>query len=180
LVAKILFVLAHPDLPHSRANKRLAEAAASVSGVKVLDLYTRHPDLYIEGTEARAAIETAYALVVQHPIYWYAMPGLLKEWFDRTFRFGWAYGPGGTALHDKKFLASITTGSHAEAYLEEGIHGAPVDAYLAPLRQTVRFCGMRWQPPLVFHHARDASEAQLESHSRTLTDQLEHLARADG
>ncbi|NOZ33538.1 MAG: NAD(P)H dehydrogenase [Alphaproteobacteria bacterium] len=173
--AKVLFVLAHPDLPHSRANKRLAKAAAGVAGVELLDLYARHPDLYIEGTEAREAISNAKALVVQHPIYWYAMPGLLKEWFDRTFRVGWAYGPGGTALQGKKFLASITTGSHEDAYVADGVHGAPVDDFLAPMRQTVNFCGMAWLPPLIFHHARNAADAQLEQHAGVLVDQLNAL-----
>jgi NAD(P)H dehydrogenase (quinone) len=37
-------------------------------------------------------VERADALVIVHPVYWWAMPALLKGWFDRVLTFGWAFG----------------------------------------------------------------------------------------
>ena len=36
-------------------------------------------------------IDQAQALVLVYPVYWWAMPGLLKGWIDRVFTRGWAY-----------------------------------------------------------------------------------------
>jgi NAD(P)H dehydrogenase (quinone) len=36
-------------------------------------------------------IGRADALVLVFPVYWWAMPGLLKGWIDRVFANGWAY-----------------------------------------------------------------------------------------
>ena len=172
----VLFVLAHPDLFASRANKRMAEIAAATDGVRVYDLYAEFPDMFVHGTDARAAFDGVEALVVQNPLYWYAGPGLLKEWFDRTFIAGWAYGRGGKALKGKRYLASVTTGSAADAYRVGGRHGNPVEDYLKPYRQIAEFCQMRWQDPLVLHHARSISDDELDQHAQLLKQRLETLA----
>ena len=173
----VLVVLAHPDLSTSRVNKALAEAASAIKGVTVHNLYGAYPDLFVDGSAERKRIDEAGVLVLQHPIYWYAAPGLLKEWLDRTFISGWAYGPNGTALKGKKLLSSITTGSDADAYAADGAHGNPIDDYLKPYRQTAGFCGMKWQQPLIFHHARGAEQPELDTHVKTFTTRLQKLAR---
>jgi putative NADPH-quinone reductase len=174
--APVLFVLAHPDLRASRANRAFAAAAATVDGVTVHDLYDTYPDLFVDGFAERKLIDRAGALVLQAPIYWYAGPGLLKEWIDRTFVSGWAYGRGGRALVGKKMLVSITTGSAHEAYGPGGRHAHPIEDYLKPYRQIAAFCGMAWQEPLVFFHARATTSADLDVHAHLLTERLEALA----
>ncbi|MGS1864063.1 NAD(P)H-dependent oxidoreductase [Klebsiella michiganensis] len=42
-------------------------------------------------TAEQARIDSADALVLVFPIYWWSMPGLLKGWIDRVFSNGWAY-----------------------------------------------------------------------------------------
>ena len=172
----VLFVLAHPDLQGSRANARLAEAARKVPNLVVHDLYDAYPDLFVDGFAVRKLIDACGALVVQTPIYWYAGPGLLKEWIDRTFISGWAYGQGGHALAGKKFLVSITTGSDHDAYGPGGQHTFPIEDFLKPYKQIAAFCGMDWQDPLVFFHARATPKKDLETHTRLLTARLEALA----
>ncbi len=73
----------------------------------------------------------------------------MKEWQDHVLAFGWAYGPGGTALRGKTLLSAITTGGPESAYTPEGMHGTTVRALLAPIAQTARLCGMSYHPPLV-------------------------------
>lgn len=176
----VLVIVAHPDLPVSRANKHLANAASSVDGVIVHDLYDTYPDLFIDGNVERQRLAEADAVVLQHPIYWYAWPGLLKEWIDRTLTAGWAYGRGGTALRGKPMLSSITTGSPASAYGPSGSHDHRIDDYLKPARQIATFCGMEWQEPLVLHHARSVTDAELQTHADRVTTRLKHLTGAEG
>ncbi|ONG54807.1 NAD(P)H dehydrogenase [Pseudoroseomonas deserti] len=36
-------------------------------------------------------LDRADMLVLVYPVYWWAMPGLMKGWIDRVFTQGWAY-----------------------------------------------------------------------------------------
>ncbi|WP_085579919.1 MULTISPECIES: NAD(P)H-dependent oxidoreductase [unclassified Pseudomonas] len=50
----------------------------------------------------QARIDRADALVLVFPVFWWAMPGLLKGWIDRVFSNGWAFDfDGGTGLSKK-------------------------------------------------------------------------------
>ena len=44
-----------------------------------------------------------------YPLYWFHLPGILKNWVDRIFSFGFAYG-GGKSLVGKKGMLLYTTG----------------------------------------------------------------------
>lgn len=171
----VLVIVAHPDLPVSRANKALAQAASGVDGVTVHDLYATYPDMFIDGKAERERLETADAIVLQHPIYWYSGPGLLKEWIDRTLTAGWAYGRGGHALKDKVLMSSITTGSAARAYAPNGPHGHPIEDYLKPFSQVAAFCGMQWAKPLILHHSRTVSAEAINAHADQLLERLQQL-----
>lgn len=175
--APVLFLLAHPDIAASRANKAMIDLAAVTDNVIPHDLYSIYPDMFIDGAAERELLEKVSSIVVQHPIYWYAAPGLLKEWFDRTLTAGWAYGRGGNALKGKKYLVSITTGSDEDDYSTTGRHGNPVEEYLKPAQQTAAYCKMVWQEPLIFHHARSAEINTLEEHLQKLKARLEDLAQ---
>jgi glutathione-regulated potassium-efflux system ancillary protein KefG len=149
--ASVLVLFCHP-MPHrSRLNRRLVEAVRGMPGVTVHDLYEAYPDFGLDVEREQELLALHRVIVFQHPFYWYSTPALLKEWQDQVLTFGWAYGPGGTALRGKTLLSAVTTGGPAQAYRPEGIHGSTVRALLAPIAQTARLCGMRYPPPLVFH-----------------------------
>jgi putative NADPH-quinone reductase len=171
----VQFILAHPDLNASRANRTLAAVARSVEGVMVHDLYAIYPDMFIDGARERRRLEETGALVLQFPFFWYGAPGLLKEWIDRTFTVGWAYGRDGTMLRGKPFLVSISTGSGINAYRPGGIHNQPIEEYLFPFEQIAHFCGMVWQPPLIFYRARHADDSMLGEHAEALKARLKVL-----
>lgn len=42
----------------------------------------------------QARVDRCDALCLIFPLWWYAMPAVLKGWFDRVFSPGWAYAPG--------------------------------------------------------------------------------------
>ena len=107
-----LIVVAHPDpasLTHSVA-RHLAEGITQAGEGRSYEI----ADLLAEGFDPRfqmadiashrgrapiapqiaaeqARIDRADALVLVYPVYWWAMPGLLKGWIDRVFSNGWAY-----------------------------------------------------------------------------------------
>ena len=160
----ILVLYAHPSSHLSRVNRVLADAARSVAGVQVHDLYNTYPDFYIDIAREQALIEAADVLVFLHPIQWYSMPSLLKEWVDAVLQPGWAYGADGTALAGKVYWLVTTTGSVEQSYSAGAVHGRPFAHYLAPFEQTAAVCGMRWEQPHVLHGAHHADDASVQAH----------------
>lgn len=169
---RILVIFAHPTPHYSRINRRLSEAAQTLPNVQVHNLYETYPDFYIDVQREQALLADADLIVFQHPIQWYSMPSLLKEWVDVVFEYGWAYGPGGTALQGKDFWLAATTGSEEETYREGGYHGHVFSAFLPPIRQTVLLCHMRWLPPLILHGANRMDDAVVEAHVAAYRQQL--------
>src|SRR5215207_7459756 len=117
--ADILVLVAHPELEQSRANRRMLAAVralqtgAGAGRIAVRDLYALYPDYLIDVAAEQAALAPARLVVWQQPIRWYGMPPLLKLWVDEVLAFGWAYGPGGTALRGKDLWLVASTGGPA-------------------------------------------------------------------
>ncbi|AMP08120.1 glutathione-regulated potassium-efflux system ancillary protein kefF [Collimonas arenae] len=169
---QILILYAHPTPHHSRANRRLAEAAAKVPNVQVHDLYELYPDFHIPVRREQALVEQADLIVFQHPVQWYSMPALLKQWVDSVLTPGWAYGPGGTALHGKDFWLVATTGGSDRSYQADGHNLFPFAAFLPPFQQTAQLCGMRWLPPHMLFGAHQVSQKTLAAHIETYRKRL--------
>ena len=163
---RVLVLFAHPVPRRSRVNRRLLAAIEGVEGVRVRDLYAEYPDLDIDVQHEQELLAEHDVLVWQHPFYWYSTPAILKEWQDLVLEFGWAYGPGGTALEGKSFLQVITTGGREEAYQPEGFNRYRITELLAPVHQTVRLCHMKAFPPFVVHGTHRMTEPEIEAHAR--------------
>ncbi|MBI5721244.1 MAG: NAD(P)H-dependent oxidoreductase [Burkholderiales bacterium] len=175
--AEIVVIAAHPSLQHSRVARRLLHELARGAGVRsgridVRDLYALYPDYFIDVAAEQAALQAARLLVWLQPILWYSMPPLLKLWLDEVFAFGWAYGPGGTALRGKDWWLVASTGGPEASYHPAGYNRYFFDAFLPPYEQTARLTGMRWLPPLVLHGAHRADEAALDEHARVFAERL--------
>lgn len=170
--SRVLVVYAHPEPHRSRVNRLLADAARALPGVLVHDLYALYPDFYIDPVREQTLVAQADLVVFLHPIRWYAMPALLKEWIDVVFASGWAYGTGGTALAGKGYLLAVSTGGATSAYSAAGVHGRPLADYLPPYEQTARLCGMDWQEPLVLYGAHHVTPEELAAHIARFTERL--------
>ena len=144
-IPRILILYAHPAPHQSRVNRQMADAARSLGGVLVHDVYETYPDFYIDAGREQALLEDAELVVFLHPIRWYSMPSLLKEWVDSVLTSGWAYGPGATALRGKNFWLAASTGSPDEAYQAGERHGRPFEAYLPPFEQTAQIGRASWR-----------------------------------
>jgi len=171
----ILFQFTHPYPHRSRVNRVLLDAVRDLPNVLVNDLYALYPKLHVDVEREQALLRESDAVVFQHPFYWYSAPALLKEWIDVVLEQGFAYGPGGTALHGKIWLHSVTTGMGGDAYGPEGLNQATMAELLKPFERTARFCGMGWQAPLVFHGAHEADAGRIAEHGRALRSLLETL-----
>lgn len=171
--ADILVLVAHPAMEQSRVNRRLMQAAATASArVVVRDLYALYPDYLIDIDAEQALLASAKLIVWQHPIQWYSMPPLMKLWVDEVLSFGWAYGPGSTALRGKDLWLAATTGGLQESYHPDSYNRYFFDAFMPPYEQTASLCGMRFLPPLRLHGAHRADDAEVDAHLAVYAQRL--------
>jgi len=173
----ILVLAAHPDLGRSLATRTLIDtlrASPVAERVELRDLYRLYPDFHIHVEAEQHALQAARLVVMLHPIYWYSMPALQKLWLDEVAHLGWAYGPGGTALHGKDFWLVASTGGGAETYAPGGHNHHAIDEFLLPYRQSARTCGMNWLPPQILHGAHRASAPEVQAHADLFVKRLSH------
>jgi glutathione-regulated potassium-efflux system ancillary protein KefF len=176
----ICLVYAHPYPDRSRANRALLASVSTRDDLTLRSLYDLYPDFTIDVEAEQAALAQARVIVLQHPFYWYSVPGLLKHWFDKVLTLGWAYGPSGDALRGKTCWWVTTTGASEQGYASSGMHERPFADFVAPIEQTARFCGMRWAEPLIVHGAHRITPSALEAyvaHYRARLDAV--VARAE-
>jgi putative NADPH-quinone reductase len=176
---RILVLYAHPAHDRSRANLALRAAIEPLSGVTVHDLYEIYPDFFIDVRREQRQVEQHDVLLFQHPMYWYNVPALLKEWQDAVLEPGWAYGEGGNKLHGKHFMQALTTGGHAASYRHGGHAHFEVPELLRPFEQMAHYCGMRCLPPFVTHGARLIDESALEAQAEAYRARVAALAAGE-
>ncbi|MGJ7496730.1 NAD(P)H-dependent oxidoreductase [Variovorax sp. RT4R15] len=169
---RIYVIAAHPHWRDSRVNRQLMQAAQALPDVDVNDLYSSYPDYAIDIEAEQARVAQADLLVLLHPIQWYSMPPLQKLWFDEVLAWGWAYGPGGSALQGKDCWLVATTGGPESSYHPHSYNRYFFDAFLPPYEQTAALCGMRFLPPLLFHGARSASHEDVVAHLDVFKERL--------
>jgi glutathione-regulated potassium-efflux system ancillary protein KefF len=160
----ILVLYAHPAAHLSRVNSRMVHAARGVPNVTVHDLYGTYPDFDVDVPREQALMAGADLVVFQHPVQWFGMPSLMKEWIDTVLEHGWAFGQGGTALRGKDYLLVVTSGGPEVSSRPDGSPDDASAAFLPPFQQTAELCGMRWNAPLVFHGARHADNDAVDAH----------------
>jgi glutathione-regulated potassium-efflux system ancillary protein KefF len=172
-MAEVLVLVAHPQIEHSRVTARLMRRAAGLGpGVEVRDLYALYPDYWIDVPAEQAQLAAAGLIVWLHPIHWYGMPPLMKLWLDEVAAFGWAYGPGGTALRGKALWLVTSTGGPTESYARGGHNRHAFEDFLPPYEQTAALCGLCWLAPLVLHGAHRVSDAELTGHEDAFAARL--------
>ncbi|MCG7898383.1 MAG: NAD(P)H-dependent oxidoreductase [Candidatus Thiodiazotropha lotti] len=164
-VNRILILLAHPSLDRSEVNGPLAQAAADIEGITLVDLYAEYPDFQIDIDREQQRLLNHDVIIFQHPLYWYSTPAILKEWQDLVLEHDFAYGSKGTALHGKLFLNALSAGGAEAAYRAEGYNHFTIRELLQPMEQMASLCGMRYLPPFALFGARTAvDEGRIEHH----------------
>ena len=170
----LLVLFTHPYPRKSRVNRAMIEAIRNLSHVTVHDLYEAYPNFNIDVKYEQALLLHHQVLIVQHPMYWYSGPALLKEWQDVVLEYEFAYGPTGTALHGKEWVQAISTGNAADTYWYEGRNRFTVEEFLRPFEQTARLCGMIYRPPFLVQGVHQVSPEQIAHYAEQYRDFLDN------
>lgn len=114
----------------------------------------------------------ADALILQFPLWWFGMPGILKGWVDRVFAYGLAYGYKGEGnryrygdggLKGKRAMLSVTVGGPEKDYSPRGING-PLDQLLFPITHgTLFFPGMHVLPTHAVYGTGHITAAEVQA-----------------
>ncbi|MDH4580768.1 NAD(P)H-dependent oxidoreductase [Pseudomonas sp. BN415] len=95
-------------------------------------------------------------LVLCFPVYWYAMPAILKGWIDRVFVSGVFYG--GRRIFDlggmrgKRALVCATLGGREGMFSAEGIHDDLHALFRPLLKGTLGYTGFEVLDPFFAYH----------------------------
>jgi len=176
---KILILFAHPRLERSLNQSQLISIIPEIPEITFHDLYEKYPDFDVDIEYEQKLLLEHQIIIWQHPFYWYSSPPLLKQWMDLVLSFGWAYGPGGTALQGKMVFNAITSGGQRSAYSKEGHNRFTINQLLAPFEQTAFLCKMVWLPPFVIHGTHRISESERQNHIVQYGKILKKLAEGD-
>lgn len=143
----VLILYAHPRQHLSRINAALRAQVENLDNVTLCDLYEQYPDFLINIPREQALLREHDIIVLQHPIYWYSAPALVKEWLDVVLEYGFAYGQNATALHGKYLLQAVSSGGRDYAFQSTGSSRYSLVELLRPFEQTAHLCGMHYLPP---------------------------------
>jgi len=160
---KILVLHAHPRLSASVVQRAMLRAIEGLDDVTLVDLYAEYPGLDIDVAREQQRLLHHDVIVLQHPLYWYSSPAIIKEWQDLVLENGWAYGPGGTRLAGRFLMSAISTGGPEQAYHTQGRNRFEITELLAPFNQTAWLCSMAWLQPFVIFSGRRMEAAQLSA-----------------
>lgn len=172
---RVLVLYAHPRHDASQVNRRLRAAIENLPGVTLHDLYQTYPDFFIDARAEQELLLKHEVLVLQHPVYWYSTPAILKEWQDVVLEYGWAYGPGGTQLEGKYFMQALTAGGAQGDYRRGGPHGFSLQKFLRPFEQTAVFCRMQPLEPFVTYDARLIDPEGVDAQAARYRTAIENL-----
>lgn len=163
-----LFAVGNPHAVRSTFIEQVRPAIQD-TGWSVLDLSSALQNGTFDIPTHQAVVESAEALTLHFPLYWYSAPALVKQWLDELLTPGWAFPLEQSKLQGKKLLLSVTTGAPISSYSREGSNGIALDDVLVPFERTAHYCGMQWggviasQWPLGTTDA-SASEAAVRTH----------------
>lgn len=185
-----LFIFGHPELASdsfmgTEILAAVRETLSPGSSIWLLDagkdgrqsdgeMIISHPfdvPLIQRGMEAHDSI------VLVFPYHWYAMPYLLKRFFDEVFTYEWSYAASGRmALRGKNLYALTTLGAGQADHQRGGFNHYSVVESLLPLRMTANITAMNFMEPYVIYGNSTLwgvlwDKIQLEDNAVFLTEQ---------
>jgi len=160
-----LILFAHPAYQRSRVNRVLTQSVKNLEGITFHDLYEAYPEFDIDVIHEQELLLSHDIFVVQHPLFWYSTPAIIKEYLDLVMEHDWAYGSHGKELSGKQVMHAVTTGGREQAYDKEGFNGHTVREFLLPLERTAMLCDMIFIPPFVVHGTHRMTESTMKQHA---------------
>ncbi|NNF04921.1 MAG: NAD(P)H oxidoreductase [Rhodothermales bacterium] len=173
---RTLILFAHPSFEKSRIHAALVSKVPGDGSVTFRDLYQRYPDFDIDVEAEQKLLVDHDLIVLQHPLYWYSVPPLMKQWIDLVLEHGWAYGRDGRALEGKTLMCLVSAGGTSSAYRSEGHNKYTVREFLRPIEQTAKLCRMNYWAPYVVHGTHRLGEPEIQRHAERYRALLDRLA----
>lgn len=167
---KTLVVVGHPDLAHSVVNRAwvdgLRECESSSLEVHILAEELRPDRTFDVEYEQRLLCEND-RIILQFPLYWYMVPGIMKEWMDQVWCEGFCYGEEGVALEGKLLEAATSCG--APEFVFDASKGyTSLDTYLSFLSGIAAF--VRARPGRIFSFFGTGSPGYEERLAQSVRD----------
>lgn len=158
---KVLVVFAHPSYESSRINRAFHQAVVGMPNLIWHDLYNTYPNQLIDVSREQALLADCDVLILQHPLYWYSCPALMKNWLDSVLTLGWAYGNSGMAMKDKAFIQAISSGGPEAVYQRGGYNNFSLAELLRPFEQTADLCEMPYHQPFLTQGVKAMSDEEI-------------------
>ena len=122
-------------------------------------------------------VKWADHVIFQFPLWWYAMPAIMKGWLDRVFTYGFSFemlpdGGIGGLLQGKKASIIVTAGGSEEQYKSN----VSIEDLMHPLHTLLKYCGMEPLSTLSFYDAISKSNEEYEKEKVRLQKHLQTLA----
>lgn len=136
---KILVIYSHSYQSQSVSNRTIIDVLSRQEGYSVRNLEELYPSGKIDVQAEQAALLEADVIVLQHPLFWYNVPSLMKHWMDEVFTFGFAYGDGGDKLQGKRLVHSFTAAASPQDFSE-----AMLGASTGAIEAACGFCGLTY------------------------------------
>lgn len=174
---RVLIIFAHPTLETSRINLALFDAVKDNPNVVWHDLYNTYPQQMIDVSREQALVEACDVLILQHPLYWYSCPALMKSWLDSVLTLGWAYGENSTALRNKAFIQVISSGGSEGVYKRGGYNNFTLAELLRPFEQTADLCEMSYHKPFLTQDAGHLNADDIQSQAVIYREWIDQIIK---
>lgn len=140
---KTLVIYSHSYQAQSVAGKTILEVLKRETDYEIRNLEELYPNGVIDIAAEQQALLEADIIVLQHPLFWYSVPAMMKRWQDEVFSFGFAYGiegiEGGSRLRGKKLVHAFTAAASSKDFSEEMLQ-----ASTGALRMSCAFCSLTY------------------------------------
>jgi NAD(P)H dehydrogenase (quinone) len=130
--------------------------------------------------EEMEKVKWADLLIFQFPIYFTAMPAIMKGWIDRVLAPGFGFNPVTNSAYDtglfkgKSAMLAFTTGAPKEMYSEGGAHG-DIHKHLESVTHCVfEYMGMNVFPSFIVFEAsamkQERGAEELEKYRQRISE----------
>lgn len=131
---KTLVIVAHPTLDQSSSHQFLLESLKGLEHVTVHAI----SETFDKQTE-RELVRNHTRIVFQFPVYWYAVPAVLKKWIDEVLNES-------LGLRGKEFGIIATFGASQKSFQSGGKDKYTVSEMFRPLEMIANHFGMDYLP----------------------------------
>lgn len=131
---KTLVVVGHPNLSKSKINRSWVEGLKPHEGedlrIHILTDVIR-ADKSFDLASEQALLAQYDRIILQFPLYWYMVPGIMKEWMDTVWAEGWCYGDGGVHMEGKIIEVAVSCGAPDFVFDEKTPGNISLEKYMS-------------------------------------------------